>query len=276
MYESRLQKNGKWTKPRFIEAINNFGQKPKTSNGFQTDFIAAPHLSADGNSLYFCATFSGSVGGRDIYVASRQSNGKWGKPINVGAPINTSGAEDSPSISPEGDALYFARPNGKKAAKSTCYDIWQSKKDLTTGNWLKPKKLPKGQINTGCEKCPRIQSDGLTLVFSSIREGGKGGFDLYKAVLNVKETDWEMLAPVNSLNTANFDQFATVTSDKVYFNSQGKRTPDIFEAIPVPATLQLQKVINTQGKNTGGDCRQWRYSFCLKQYQSQGVFAGRR
>lgn len=247
LYESRLQKNGKWSKPQPIEAINNFGQKPGISNGFQTDFIAAPYLSADGNTLYFCATFPGGMGKRDLYVAKRNSNGNWGKPVNIGIPINSNASEDFPSVSPEGDALYFARPNGTKKLENGCYDLWVSKKDYATGNWQKPKKLPKGSLNTGCEKCPRIQADGLTLVFSSLREEGKGSFDLYKAVLGVKEAKWEQVAPVNELNTAAFDQFVTVAGNKVYYNSQGKKTPDIFEASPVPASLQLQKVIDVRG-----------------------------
>lgn len=252
LYESRLQASGKWSKPRPIEAVNNFGQKPSAGNGFQTDFIAAPCLSPDGNTLYFCATFAGGLGKRDLYVAYRQTNGRWGRPQNVGAPINSAGSEDFPSVSPEGDALYFARPNGNKRQKNTCYDLWVSLKDPNTGNWRKPKKLPKS-INTGCEKCPRIQSDGLTLVYSSLSEtGGKGGFDLRKAVLNVKQDGWEQLRAIDELNGKHFDQFVTVVGsgkgNKAYYNTEGKRTPDIFEANPLPPSLTLQQVINTTGR----------------------------
>jgi len=263
LYESKLGNDGKWSKPKPLNAINNFGQKPCASNGFQTDFIATPHLSADGNTLYFCATFSGGMGSKDIYVSKRKSNGRWERPQNVGATINTKASEDFPSISPEGDALYFARPNGKKkgvdSKTQTCYDLYIAKKDATTGRWQTPQKLPTGSINTGCEKCPRIQSDGLTLVFSSMRDGNthNGNFDLYKAVLNVKETDWEQVEVVTPLNTPGFDQFATIvepqvsgskSTPNVYYNAQGKRTPDIFSASPLPGMLRLQKVINTSGK----------------------------
>lgn len=251
LYESRLQASGKWSKPRPIDAINNFGQKPSAGNGFQTDFIAAPCLSPDGNTLYFCATFAGGLGKRDLYVAYRQADGQWGRPQNVGAPINSASSEDFPSVSPEGDALYFARPNGKRLQKNTCYDLWVSQKDPQTGNWLKPKKLPKS-INTGCEKCPRIQSDGLTLVYSSLGASGKGGFDLRKAVLNVKQDGWEQLGAIDELNGKRFDQFVTVVGsgkgNKAYYNTEGKKTPDIFEVNPLPPSLTLQQVINTTGR----------------------------
>ncbi|EAY26720.1 outer membrane protein OmpA family, putative [Microscilla marina ATCC 23134] len=250
LYEARLQTNGKWSKPRSIKSINHFGQKPSVGNGFQTDFIAAPCLSPDGNTLYFCATFAGNLGKRDLYVSYRGTNGEWGKPINVGAPVNTNASEDFPSISPEGDALYFARPNGKKRQQKTCYDLWVSLKNPQTGNWKKPEKLPKS-INTGCEKCPRIQADGVTLVYSSVHEGGTTGFDLYKAVLNVKQTDWEQIGEISELNSPDFDQFVTVTGEgkgtKAYYNTQGKKTPDVFQVTPLPASLQLQQIRNNTG-----------------------------
>ncbi|WP_299461303.1 OmpA family protein [uncultured Microscilla sp.] len=251
LYESRLQANGKWSKPRSIESINHYGQKPSVGNGFQTDFISAPCLSPDGNTLYFCANFTGGMGKRDLYVAYRGTGGKWGKPQNLGAPVNTTGSEDFPSVSAEGDALYFARPNGNKRAQNTCYDLWVSQKDLETGNWQKPTKLP-ASINTGCTKCPRIQSDGLTLIYSSLSKDGKGDFDLYKAVLNVKQDGWEQLAAISELNSSSFDQFVTVIGikkgTKAYYSTQGKKSPDIFQVNPLPQSLQLQQVINTTGR----------------------------
>ena len=39
-----------------------------------------------------------------------------------------------------------------------------------------------------CEKAPRIMADGKTLIFSSNRLGGKGGFDMYQSVLNDLES----------------------------------------------------------------------------------------
>ena len=251
LYESTRQKtnkkNGKWSKPRPIESINNFGEKPSEANGFQTDFIAAPSLSADGNTLFFTATFHSGVGGRDLYYVTRQKNGTWSRPRNVGAPINTTGHEDFASISPDGQQLYFARPLKASRAGEACYALYVAKK--YKGRWQLPVKLP-SPINTGCEKCVRVQADGVTLVFSSERKGGKGGFDLYKAVLSVNGRYWESVKAIEEANSSQFDKFATIVEahNTVYFNSQGKKSPDIFKLAALPDYLRLQKFASVQGK----------------------------
>lgn len=247
LYESTLKKNGKWSKPRPIESVNNFGEKPTEANGYQTDFIAAPSLSADGQTLYFTATFHSGLGGRDLYYVTRQKDGSWSRPRNLGTPINTANNEDFASISPDGNQLYFARPLQKSQAGEGCYQLYVAKK--VKGRWQTPTKLPR-PINTGCEKCVRIQADGVTLIFSSVRNSGKGGFDLYKAVLSVNSKYWESLQPIKEANSAQFDKFATIIEahNTVYFNSQGKKSPDIFKLSALPDYLRLQRFAQTQGK----------------------------
>ncbi|HAS42397.1 MAG TPA: hypothetical protein DCS93_18105 [Microscillaceae bacterium] len=255
LYESTYQKtnkrnghkNGKWSKPRPIESINNFGEKPSKANGFQTDFIAAPSLSADGNTLFFTATFHSGLGGRDLYYVTRQKDGNWSRPRNVGPPINTAGHEDFASISPDGQQLYFARPLKTSRAGEGCYELYVAKK--RKGRWQSPTRLP-SPINTGCEKCVRVQADGVTLIFSSERKDGQGGFDLYKAVLSVNGRYWESVKAIKEANSSQFDKFATVVEvhNTVYFNSQGPKSPDIFKLSALPDYLRLQKFAPVQGK----------------------------
>lgn len=47
------------------------------------------HLSEDGNTLYFSSNGHPGMGGFDVYKSMRQSNGTWGKPVNMGHPINS-------------------------------------------------------------------------------------------------------------------------------------------------------------------------------------------
>ena len=255
LYESTFQKTGskngqikgKWSKPRPIESINQFGEKPSEANGFQTDFIAAPSLSADGNTLFFTATFHSGLGGRDLYYVTRQSDGGWSRPRNVGPPINTAGNEDFASISPDGQQLYFARPLNTSQAGEGCYQLYVAKK--ISGHWQTPLKLP-NPINTGCEKCVRVQADGVTLLFSSVRQDGTGGFDLYKAVLSVNGRYWESIKAIKEANSTQFDKFATVVEphNTVYFNSQGRKSPNIFKLSSLPDYLRLQKFAEASAK----------------------------
>ena len=255
LYESTFQKTGskngqikgKWSKPRPIESINQFGEKPSEANGFQTDFIAAPSLSADGNTLFFTATFHSGLGGRDLYYVTRQRDGGWSRPRNVGPPINTAGNEDFASVSPDGQQLYFARPLNTSQAGEGCYQLYVAKK--ISGHWQTPVKLP-SPINTGCEKCVRVQADGVTLLFSSVRQDGTGGFDLYKAVLSVNGRYWESIKAIKEANSPQFDKFATVVEphNTVYFNSQGRKSPNIFKLSSLPDYLRLQKFAEASAK----------------------------
>ena len=71
-----------------------------------------PALSRDGQSLYFVSDRPGGQGGTDIYV-SRQENGAWSRPLNMGPEINTKGDEMFPFVDENGN-LYFSsngRPN---------------------------------------------------------------------------------------------------------------------------------------------------------------------
>jgi hypothetical protein len=72
-----------------------------------------PTLSSDGLLLFFSCGLLGSsrpdgLGKSDIWVARRKSrNAEWGEPVNLGAPVNSSSSESSPSISADGSTLYF-------------------------------------------------------------------------------------------------------------------------------------------------------------------------
>lgn len=86
--------NGNWKK------ITNF---PYNSNEFN---CGHPNLSPDEKSLYFSSDMPGGFGGMDIYVCHKE-NGQWGKPLNLGSAINTSGNDIFPYQHADG-TLFFA------------------------------------------------------------------------------------------------------------------------------------------------------------------------
>lgn len=76
-----------------------------------------PSVSADGLTLYFSDYLAGmgagdrpgGVGGHDIWMSTRSSRSDpWTAPVNMGAPINTSTEDMSPTISHDGLTLIFA------------------------------------------------------------------------------------------------------------------------------------------------------------------------
>lgn len=71
--------NNKWSKPKEISGIN--------TSYYDDDF---PFLSKDGTKLYFSSKRKGGLGGYDVYVSKLdKTNKRWGKPTNLGKPVNS-------------------------------------------------------------------------------------------------------------------------------------------------------------------------------------------
>jgi len=81
---------------RFISTIN-------TPRREESVFI-----HPDGQTLYFGSNGHTGMGGMDLYFSRLQPNGEWGKPVNLGYPINTHKNENSIIVSPDGELAYFA------------------------------------------------------------------------------------------------------------------------------------------------------------------------
>lgn len=113
-----LQGNG--TTNKIVMAARNpngtWGAAADLGQGINDDspgvFQDNPHISADGTALWFTSNrASGSVGGRDLWFASR-SGGSWSTPVNLGSPFNTSGDEDQFWFAPGTLDLYWNGPAG--------------------------------------------------------------------------------------------------------------------------------------------------------------------
>ncbi|MEQ8475782.1 OmpA family protein [Fulvivirga sp.] len=114
-----------------------------------------PSLSADGRRLFFISNRSGGVGSRDIWLAYKNENNEWEKPVNLGRGINTVNDEVSPFIHPNNKTLYYAT-NGLPGFGG--FDIYYSNE--LDGKWEKPENLGP-PINNGEDQVSLfITSDG--------------------------------------------------------------------------------------------------------------------
>jgi len=93
----------------------------------------------------------------------------WEPPGNMG----------SMSISPEGNAIYFAGC-GWQAGFGSC-DIYRS--EYQNGSWGIPRNLAAPVNTSAWETQPSVSVDGRELYFVSNRAGGFGGSDIYRSVL---------------------------------------------------------------------------------------------
>lgn len=242
LYETHLA-NGAWGEPTAISKIND------TSDS--TDLLGGPSISFDGNTLYFFRSV-GKDGNHDIFYSKRTKDG-WSDPVNIGEPINTlpvvdkdkitrGGYEAFPSVTADGKTLYFIRINQEgprdrdlRKQNTFCTCIYRSDKN-EDGKWGKPQKLP-WPINQDCEKAPRIMADGKTLIFSSNRPGGKGGYDMYQSKLNVLG-EWSTPAPLNFVNTEKDDQLPCISAegDLMYYTYNNE---DIYSVVIPPKLRQF-------------------------------------
>ncbi|MFT7591972.1 MAG: outer membrane protein OmpA-like peptidoglycan-associated protein, partial [bacterium] len=88
--------NGHWGNPI------NLGPSINTSRDEQFPFI-----HNDGSTLYFTSEGLPGMGKSDIFL-TRNINGQWSKPMNIGYPINTGGDEWNFIVNRKGDIAYFS------------------------------------------------------------------------------------------------------------------------------------------------------------------------
>jgi len=115
----------KWGKQKTI-FDNMFAETRKTS----------AFLNEKTGELFFTSNIEGhTIGGKDIYIARKLENNKWGKPENIGKIINS--ANDEEGLFLYNDTLYFSSKGHQSNGK---YDIYYSVR--TNNNWSEPIKLP--------------------------------------------------------------------------------------------------------------------------------------
>lgn len=79
IYVSYRNEDGSWGKAQ------NIGRDINTGGNEE-----APFISADGNILFFSSDGHPGIGGLDVYYSIKdEKSGKWGKPSNMGFPVNT-------------------------------------------------------------------------------------------------------------------------------------------------------------------------------------------
>ncbi len=163
---STSQSRGSWSDPIKLQIVG--------------DSIVAAHpaLSSDGSVLYFVSDMMGGQGGKDIWMVE-VNGGSFGKPVNMGSVINTSGDEMFPFMRDNGE-LYFAS-NGHIGMGG--FDLFLARKN-DDGVWTVE--------NMGSPMNSTADDFGIAYVsgenkgmFSSNRKGSRGD-DIYSFLVPPK------------------------------------------------------------------------------------------
>ena len=188
------------------------------------------------DEIYFTSRRPGSTGEKldhrgdhfeDIYYAQHKY-GFWQQPEQLPDKINTSSHDACVGISSDGQVLYFFRTSKDLVTG----DLYSSEKTIM--GWSDPELLP-GEINSDAiETSASISNDEHTVYFSSNREGGHGGMDIWR-VKKLPNGEWSKAQNLGSVINTEYDEdspFIHADGKTLYFISKGHKTMggyDIFE-----------------------------------------------
>lgn len=147
----------------------------KTLPFCETDYgYTHPALSPDNRTLYFVSNRSGTKGKSDIYkVSVSEDQMSYGPVTRLNKAVNSSKSELFPFVSND-NVLYFASNRSKGKGGLDIYSYYLN----TTDKNIKAKHLPE-PINSKFDDFSFYINKDNEGYFSSRREGGKGGDDVF-------------------------------------------------------------------------------------------------
>lgn len=198
----RSFKDGKWTSP-----------DPFVFNNIEYS-VGHPCLTSDGNIMYFTSDMPGGFGKADIYRVTKDENGAWGKPENLGENINTEGEETFPFFEGKNCILFFTS-NGRYGLGGL--DIFISAKEGSGFGSAVNAGYP---LNTQYDDFSVVVNEKMSKgYFSSNRSGGNGSDDIYSFdILKDLKTGKKLKIDSSSFQANsklfNFDVMFSVNSPK--------------------------------------------------------------
>ena len=197
---SRFEK-GKWSEPEIAPFSGQYSD-------------ADPFITSDGERLYFISNrpvAEKKTQDLDIWFVEQTSKGVWSEAKNIGAPINSDGAEWYPTMTKDGTIYFGSDRDGGKGRT----DIYRSR--FVNGKYVEAENLG-DPINTQFNEFePFIAPDGSFLIFmAGGRADGRGGFDLY--ISHYRNGAWTN--PTNlgdQINSSSNEYSPTISPDGKYF-----------------------------------------------------------
>ena len=223
---------GKWQNPEDAKVIGS--SKVNNWGGYS--------LNYDGTIIYFSSRKSEGVGKFDIWYSSL-IEGEWSRPKNIGQPINTTGNEGNPSVSPDGQRIYFMKCQSMSTDNLGGCKLYYSEQGPQ--GWQEAVELP-DYLNIGNSTSPRILPDNKTLVFASDRPGGKGGIDIW--MTRRTGDHWSEPVNVEAVNTPKDDLFLSATMRSIaYVTTTTDNGKKAIAELRLPEQFRLENMIIRQG-----------------------------
>lgn len=199
-------------------SFTNLGKKVNTK---YPDYY--PFVSKNDSVLYFTSRRTGNLGGSkefDGYYPSDifhyQLHNPVAKAKNIGKILNTTGDDQVVGLTNDGQTMFIY------------FDIIDYYGDIymahnNNGKFTRNFKLAEAINSPSQENAASMSSDGKSLLFSSNRPGGKGGFDLYIS-RKLPDDTWGLAQNLGDVvNTTEDEDFPQLSEDgqTLYFCSKG-------------------------------------------------------
>ncbi len=133
-------------------------------------------ISNDGKTVYFAANMKGSLGGKDIYMITKNESGKWSDPVNLGATVNTKFDEDNPFLWHDGKTLFFSSQGHTSMGG---YDIFMTSRPDPVTEFSKPLNIGYPLNTPDDDMYFTLAANARTGYVSSVRKGGLGDLDIW-------------------------------------------------------------------------------------------------
>jgi hypothetical protein len=228
---SKKESDGKWSKPVIASFAGNYSD-------------LEPAFTSDGKKLYFASNrpISGSdIKDFDIWMVEKNSHG-WGKPTNLGAPINTSEDEFYPSITNSGN-LYYTAAYKTAIGKE---DIFVAIND--GGKFREPVPLDSTINSKTYEFNSFVAPDESYIIFTSYgRKDDTGRGDLYMSVKDAAGK-WLTARNLKLINSDRLDYCPFVSFDKniLFFTSERNKLAKAYPHKPMTIEALTNLLNSTQ------------------------------
>jgi len=174
---------GGWSVPQPVQIDNFINRDPEHIDGF---------LATSGKALLMAVDRPDGRGGQDLFVSfpkpipvgeqpSPNRAVQWGKPVNLGATINTPQADFAPFLASDDKTLYFASEGHGGYGKS---DIFYSKRlDSTWTHWSTPRNLGPVVNSADFDAYYTLSAAGDHAYLVSANKGTGGSKDIFRVAL---------------------------------------------------------------------------------------------
>lgn len=179
----------KWGEPK------NLG--PVVNSAYDEDGV---FIHPDGVTLYYSSKGFNTMGGNDIFYSEKE-NGNWGKPINIGSPINT----------PDDDVFFVVAADGRTAYYSSIRKDGYGEKDIYRITFLGPEKPP--VLNVEDQLLAESEEMNVEVPLQPLVKVRTSKMILLKGIVIDEETNEPVSAAIDLTDNETSEVLATFNSD---------------------------------------------------------------